>query len=556
MAAAIPQPKVAFFCMEYGLHESFPIYSGGLGVLAGDILKTAKDIGAPYIGIGILWHEGYSDQYLDKNGFPHHSGQDYDRSHLEDTGLTVSLWIRGEEVVCKVWKTEAFGNAPLYLLDADVPGTAHGWMTRQLYTGTAQERVAAEMILGIGGVRLVRRLGFEPDIYHLNEGHAVFAGLELIREKMAQGRDFYQAWEETRQQVVFTTHTPVMAGNEEHSHSLLTHMGVWAGLEYDQVEQIGGNPFNMTVAGLRLSYIANGVSQLHGMTARSMWRGNPGTSPIISVTNGVHVATWQNPQIRQTYNVQGNLWKTHLQVKKKLLELIETRTGVKFDLDVLTVGFARRAAAYKRSGLIFHRLDIIEPLLRERTIQLVFSGKAHPQDDWGKRIVANMAEMAYHFPDSVVFLENYNMELGRILTSGCDLWLNTPQRPLEASATSGMKAALNGVLNLSVLDGWWPEGCLNGVTGWQFGGGYEGPEQTMVDAASLYEVLIHEVIPTYYQNRDKWIEMMRSSISMAMHRFSTKRMLTEYYNLLYQPSTTLRRIKHDVMNAVAIKSQK
>lgn len=550
--AAIPQPKVAFFCMEYGLNEEFPIYSGGLGILAGDILKTAKDLEISFVGIGILWHEGYSDQFLDKNGFPHHCRQSYDRSHLVDTGITVDVWIRGEDVTCKVWVTEAFGNAPLYLLDADLPGTSHGWMTRQLYAGSGEERVAAEMILGIGGVRLLKEIGFDADIYHLNEGHAVFAGLELIREKMAQGMKFDQAWEETRQQIVFTTHTPVMAGNEEHDHGLLSHMGAWAGLEYDQVEKIGGNPFNMTVAGLRLSTIANGVSQLHGATARAMWRGNPGTAPIISITNGVHVETWQNDQIKQAYNVQGNLWKAHLQVKKKLLEEIENRTGVALDLDALTIGFARRAATYKRSGLIFHRPHVIEPLLRNRTIQLVFSGKAHPEDDWGKQIVANIAEMAYKFPDSVVFLENYNMELGRMLTSGCDVWLNTPQRPLEASATSGMKAALNGVLNLSVLDGWWPEGCLHAVTGWQFGGGYEGPEQTMVDALSLYEVLLEEVIPTYYQDKNRWQEMMRASISMAMHRFSAKRMLTEYYNLMYQPSTTLRRIRREVMNVMAI----
>jgi starch phosphorylase len=548
----LPIPKVAFFCMEYGLSETFPIYSGGLGVLAGDILKTAKDLNLPMIGIGILWREGHTDQYLDKNGFPRDCPQDYDRSHLEDTGITVDVWIRGENVTCKVWKTEAFGNVPLYLLDSDLPGTQNGWMTRQLYCGQSQERVAAEMILGIGGVRLIRKLGIDIDVFHLNEGHAVFAGLELIREKMAEGADFERAWEETRQQIVFTTHTPVMAGNEEHDHGLLNHMGAWCGLEYDQVEKIGGNPFNMTVAGLRLSYISNGVSQLHGMTARSMWRGNPGTAPIISVTNGVHVNTWQSSQIRQTYNVNGNLWKPHLQNKRKLLDVIANRTGVKFDLDVLTIGFARRAAVYKRSGLIFSRLDVIEPLLKERTLQLVFSGKAHPQDDWGKRIVANIVEMAYRFPESVVFLENYDMELGRLLTAGCDVWLSTPQRPLEASATSGMKAALNGVLHLSTLDGWWPEAVIHGVNGWQFGGGYEGPEQTLVDAASLYEVLITEVIPTYYENRDKWVEMMRASIATAMHRFSAERMVSEYYNLLYLPSTTLRMLKHEIMQKQAV----
>ncbi|HHU61374.1 MAG: alpha-glucan family phosphorylase [Bacillota bacterium] len=551
---AIPRPKVAFFCMEYGLDASFPIYSGGLGVLAGDILKSAKDLDMPFVGIGILWNEGYSDQYLDERGYPFHSGQDYNRDLLEDTGITVNLWIRGEDVACKVWKVEAFNNVPLYLLDTNFPGSDHGWMTRQLYAGFGQERVAAEMILGIGGIRLLKKIGFDADVYHLNEGHAVFAGLELIRERMSTGKNFHEAWEETRQQIIFTTHTPVMAGNEVHDHSLLSHMGAWAGLEYDQVEEIGGDPFNMTVAGLRLSCLSNGVSELHGSTARAMWKDYHGISPIISITNGVHVKTWQDEQIEQTYNVRGNLWKTHLQAKKRLIEEVQNRTGVSLDLDALTIGFARRAATYKRSGLIFHRPHIIEPLLKDRVIQLVFSGKAHPEDEWGKQIVANIAEMSYRFPDSVVFLENYNMELGKILTTGCDVWLNTPQRPLEASATSGMKAALNGVLNLSVLDGWWPEGCIHGVNGWQFGGGYEGPEQLMVDALSLYEVLLEDVIPTYYDDKKRWQEMMQASIATGMHRFSADRMLTEYNNLMYQPSATMRKVKKDVMSAMAIQS--
>lgn len=546
------RPRVAFMCMEYGLDASFPIYSGGLGVLAGDILKGARDLDLPMVGVGILWHEGYSDQYLDQAGFPHHSRQSYDRDHLKDTEITINLWVRGEEVTCKVWETEAFGNVPLYLLDANLPNSTHGWMTRQLYASAGQERVAAEMILGIGGVRALKELGIEVDLYHLNEGHAAFAGLELIREKMAGGQNFTEAWEDTREQIVFTTHTPVLAGNEEHDHNLLRQMGAWAGLEYDQVEQIGGNPFNMTVAGLRLSSIANGVSELHGATARAMWRGNPGIAPIISVTNGVHVPTWQSETIEQVTNSKGNLWKAHQQLKKKLFEEVHNRTGVSLNLEALTIGFARRAAAYKRSGLIFYRPHVIEPLLQEGTIQIIFSGKTHPEDEAGKQIVANLAKMTEQFPDSVVFLENYNMDVAQLLVSGCDVWLNTPQRPLEASATSGMKAALNGVLNLSVLDGWWPEGCLHGVNGWQFGGGYEGPEQTMVDALSLYEVLLGEVLPTYYEDKNKWREMMQASIAMASERFSTERMLLEYENLLYRPPTTLQKIRRDLMSRLAI----
>jgi len=546
------KPKVAYFCMEFGLDESFPIYSGGLGILAGDILKSAYDLGLPMVGVGILWAEGYTDQYIDDQLYPYDQPQKYNRDHLLDTGIRVKLLIRGEEVTCKVWKTEKFGNVPLYLLDANIEGNNHGWMTRRLYYGSGQDRVAAEMILGIGGVRALRALGIDVDIYHLNEGHAVFSGFELIREHLNQGMDFEAAWEAARQKIVFTTHTPVMAGNEEHSHSLLAEMGAWNGLEYDQAVRIGGDPFNMTIAGLRLSYIANGVSQLHGMTARSMWRGNEGASPIISVTNGVHQKTWQHPQIRQYHQTQGNLWRPHMAAKRELIEFIRSETGVKFEADNLLIGFARRAAAYKRSGLIFNNPEVIDPLLQDGTIQLVFAGKSHPQDDVGKQILQNLMHYVKKYPKSVVFLENYNMKIGRLLTAGCDVWLNNPQRPLEASGTSGMKAAMNGVLNLSTLDGWWPEGCVHGVNGWQIGGGYEGPEQVKVDAADLYDVLINQIIPTYYENRKMWVEMMRASIDMAINRFTAERMLNEYYNLLYQPLFTLKQLKHQVYQAQAI----
>lgn len=548
------KPKVAYFCMEFGLDESFPIYSGGLGVLAGDLLKSAKDLNLPMVGVGILWDEGYTDQFIDKDNVPYDCAQEYSRDHLEDTGVSIRVWVRGEEVTCKVWKTEKFGNVPLYLLDANTPDSNHGWMTRQLYYGDGQDRVAAEIILGIGGVRALRALDIDVDIYHLNEGHAVFCGFELIREYMEQGKSFEEAWEAARQQIVFTTHTPVMAGNEEHSHDLLQFMGAYNGLNYDQAVQIGGDPFNMTVAALRLSYIANGVSQLHGMTARSMWRGNMGTSPIIAITNGVHQKTWQHPQIWQIFQTQGNVWRPHMTAKRQLIKYIEDKTGIRLEQDNLIIGFARRFAAYKRSGLIFHNPEIIEPLLKERVVQLVFAGKAHPLDEVGKQVIQKLMHYVKRFPESVIFLENYNMAIGRLMTSGCDVWLNNPQRPLEASGTSGMKAALNGVLNISTLDGWWPEGCEHGENGWQVSGGYEGPEQTRVDAANLYDVLLNEIIPTYYENRKKWVEMMNNSIAMAVNRFTTDRTLTEYYNLLYQPAFSLKEIKRQVLNIEAIQT--
>ncbi|MGI6038142.1 MAG: alpha-glucan family phosphorylase, partial [Limnochordia bacterium] len=309
-------------------------------------------------------------------------------------------------------------------------------------------------------------------------------------------------------------------------------------------------PFNMTIAGLRLSYLANGVSKLHGMTARAMWRGHDGTSPIVAITNGVHQGTWQHPRIRQIYETQGNLWKPHLEAKKALVAYIKKHTGTQLDADNLIIGFARRAATYKRSGLIFYEPRIIEPLLADNTVQLVFSGKAHPQDETGKDTIRNLMAMVERFPNSIVFLENYNMEIGALLTAGCDVWLNNPQRPLEASGTSGMKAALNGVLNFSILDGWWPEGCVHGINGWQIGGGYEGPQQVKVDAANLYDVLLNEVLPTYYENRPRWVDMMRASIDMAVQRFTSERMLTEYYNLMYLPPTTLKDIRRALEEAV------
>lgn len=532
--------------MEYGLHESFPIYSGGLGVLAGDILKTAKDLKIPMIGVGILWAEGYTDQFLDREGNPYDCAQHYDRAHLTDTAITITLPLRGEDVLIKVWRTEGFQNVPLYLLDADTGYGTHAWMTRQLYGGTDQDRLAAEMILGIGGVRALRKLGLSPPLYHINEGHGVFAGLELLREYVAEGLSFEEAWEKTREKVVFTTHTPVLAGNEEHSHGLLLQMGAYNGLTRDQMVAIGGDPFNMTIAGLRLSFIANGVSKLHGITARSMWQGSEGIAPIVAITNGVRQGSWQHPKIRAARNRE-DIWTAHKGAKTELLRYISQRTGVSFDPERLLLGFARRVAPYKRNCLLFHRLEILEPLLKEEKLQLVYAGKAHPRDLEGKQMIKDLVQFSKRYAKSFVFLENYDMQTGRLVTAGCDVWLNHPQRPLEASGTSGMKAGMNGVLNISVLDGWWPEGCLHGVNGWQVGGGYEGAKQYLVDACSLYQVLLSQVIPLYYEDKEGWLDMMQESIRMTTSRFTTERMLLEYQNLLYWPQTTLNRLEMDAM---------
>ncbi len=298
--------------------------------------------------------------------------------------------------------------------------------------------------------------------------------------------------------------------------------------------RIGGDPFNMTVAGLRLARLANAVAELHGRTARQMWQRVAGICPIIFITNGVHPGTWQDPKIRAAYQSGTDLWASHQEAKKNLLDYIAVRAGAQFDMNALTVGFARRAASYKRSNLIFQDPAVINPMLRSGKLQLVFAGKAHPQDGHGKDIVANLVAKAREFPNSVVFLENYDMRLGQLLTRSCDVWLNNPRRPQEASGTSGMKAAMNGVLNLSVLDGWWPEGCQHGVNGWQIGEAYEGPEQDERDRRALYHTLFNEVMPVYYHDRNRWEQMMRASIEMGVSQFSTHRMLREYYEQLYR----------------------
>lgn len=528
------RPKVAYLCMEFGLHEDFKIYSGGLGILAGDILKAAHDGDYPLIGVGILWSHGYTTQLLGEDGKPYDCYPEYNYDFLEDTGVKVKVKIRGRQVTCKVWKCTEYHNVPLYLLDTNLPENEDRLITGQLYGWFSEERIAQEMVLGIGGVRALEALGIEVDVYHFNDSHPVLAGIELIRRKMDQdGLSFNEAWDSVRKQIVFTTHTPVIAGNEVHEHELLKYMGAYNGLTYGQMLKLGGEPFSMTVAGLRLSRKANAVAKLHGVTAREMWKDVTGAAEIIAITNGVHNGTWQDQRTAQAFKEGKDLWAPHQEAKRELLEAIHRTNGIRLNEDVLTIGFARRAAPYKRSDLIFKKPELIIPLLKEGRLQLIFSGKAHPNDKVGKRIIAALYEMAKLFPKNVIFIQNYDMEIGRLLTRGCDVWLNNPRRPMEASGTSGMKAAMNGVLNLSVLDGWWPEGCRHGVTGWQIGDGYQGEDQDLVDAESLYQVLLNEVIPTYYENRSKWLEMMGASIEMSQWQFSAARMLQDYYDHLY-----------------------
>jgi len=536
---ATSQPRVAYFCMEYGLDTSFKAYAGGLGILAGDYLKGAKDHEYPIVGIGIKWKQGYTDQLIGEDGQPYDTYHNYDYEQLlEDTGVVVSVEIRRREVRCKVWKMTCFGNATLYLLDTDIEGQqeADGWISGQLYGWFGEERIAQEMVLGIGGVRALRALGLDIDVYHFNEGHALFAGFELMREKMEKGHSFDEAWAASRQQIVFTTHTPVVQGNESHPIDRLLYMGANLNMSAAQLKKLGGDPFNMTVGALRLSRMSNAVAQLHGVTANEMWKKVKGRSKIVAITNAIHRPTWVDPAMIQTAEAGGDLWQAHMRNKQQLVEFVKSRTGAQLNPENLIIGFSRRAVPYKRSDLIFSKPDIIDPLLREQKVQVVFSGRAHPLDDTGKGIAANLVAMARRYPNSVVFLENYDMTIGAQLTRGSDVWLNNPRRPKEASGTSGMKASMNGVLNVSILDGWWPEACQHGVNGWQFGDAFEHPDETIHDAHdrdALYNCLLNEVLPTYYDNRPKWTEMMRQSILSTKDYFAVKRMLEEYYELLY-----------------------
>jgi len=357
-----------------------------------------------------------------------------------------------------------------------------------------------------------------------------------MREKRKAGSTFEAAWKKTRKEVVFTTHTPVIQGNESHPLRRLQYMGAHLGMTQKQLKALGGDPFNMTVAALRLSKKANAVAQLHGATAKKMWRKVKGRSKIIAITNGIHLPTWVDSEMLRAAKKDGDLWGRHVKNKKALIRFVKQRTGVKLDSRKLLIGFSRRAVPYKRSDLIFSKSKVVSPLLKSGKIQIIFSGKTHPLDDNGKEIVANLVAMMRKFPQSVVYLENYDMTIGRHLTRGADVWLNNPRRPKEASGTSGMKAAMNGVLNCSILDGWWPEACQHGVNGWQFGDAYENENEKKLDAHdrdALYKILLEEVLPTYYDDRPKWVKMMKASIQSTREAFSVKRMLEEYYALLY-----------------------
>lgn len=538
------QKKVAYFCMEYAIDDNLHWYAGGLGVLAGDYLKQVKDENYPLVGIGLLWHQGYTEQYVDDEGIVYDAYKNYQPCDIRETGIEFFIQIRNRDVKVKVVQCVRKDIGELYLLDTyleENQSDAH--ITDQLYGGFEELRLAQEMVLGIGGVRALSLLGIEVSLYHFNEGHAVFAGLELLRIQMECGKNFQDAWDWVKQRIVFTTHTPIKEGNESHPLDAMFYMGANLGLNKEQLICIGGQPFNMTLAALRLSKKANAVAKLHSITANKMWGGYEHVPEIIGITNAIHLPTWVDDKMialaleaTKHPKCKSALYGRHLQNKAMMIEFIRRKTGITLAIDRLIIGFARRAAPYKRSGLIFSDMNVIEPLLKEQKLQFVFSGKAHPLDNEGKDIIQNIVALAKQYPNSIVYLQNYDMQTGKVLTRGCDIWLNNPQRPKEASGTSGMKAAMNGCINLSVLDGWWDEACIHGVNGWQFGDGFESANLVRAkehDAQSLYTVLLDTVLPMYYENKEQFIEMQRQSILTTYQQYNMSRMLKEYHEQLY-----------------------
>lgn len=525
--------RIAYFCMEYGLSHELPIYSGGLGVLAGDIVKAAADQNRDFIAIGILWGEGYFVQDIDSQGRQSARYVATPRQRLRPTGVTVDVEIGGENVAVTAWRVLHLGSVEMLLLEPIAE--EHRWVTQRLYGGSEYDRVAQEVLLGVGGVRVLRALGIPVDVYHFNEGHALFAGFELLREQMNQGDDFDAAIDSVRATTVFTTHTPVPAGNETHPIQRLQDAGAnVAGLSHEQLVRIGGDPFQMTPAALRLCRKANAVAELHGETARGMWKDVEGAAPIVAITNGVHMGTWQDALVmgHARRNEPSALWDRHQVLKRELLEAIRRRIGVTMRADAPLIGFARRAATYKRATLLIQDTAWLEERFERDGLQFVFAGKAHPHDRYGQAFIEEIVAASARYPGHIAFLPNYDMHLGALLTRGSDVWLNNPIRPKEASGTSGMKAAANGVLNLSILDGWWAEGCLHDVNGWGVGAPPEGVDVDEHDRLALQALITDSVVPAY-QDRDRWTQMMRASINDASERFSADRCVQRYFDELY-----------------------
>jgi starch phosphorylase len=623
-AAALQFNPVAYFSAEFGFHETLPIAAGGLGILAGDHAKSASDSGIGFVGISLFYREGYFQQAIDANNWQTEYYTLLDPRNLPiepvvDEKGERRVWrveIGMTQVAFQAWRVNV-GRVPVYLLDANLAENEQHFrdLTLRVYGGDSTTRVMQEMLLGMGGVRLLRALGVQPSVFHMNEGHAAFLTLELVREKMAAGKSLQQALEQTKAECIFTTHTPVGAGHDSFSPDLMEYalhrFCKTVAAPFSELMKLGRvnpqnghEPFCMTVLALKLSRAANAVSELHGRMSRQMWHclypERPVEEvPIGHVTNGIHLLGWMKGTMRRFWRRKLNgealvpagtgaptpsldwdayvnsaafwqrmadpnfisdeeLWALRYKLRRELIEFARRRLLIQrqraqtdfiaFDHllnpDALTIGFARRFATYKRAPLIFQRLDEIVRLTRDRArpIQFIFAGKAHPRDDEGKRYIQHIIHLSKHsdLQGYLVFIENYDVHVARQMVSGCDVWLNTPRRPLEASGTSGMKAGCGGGLNLSVLDGWWREG-YDGTNGFAIGEDAHAnsvEEQDRVDSANLYKVLTQEVIPLFYERDAKgiprqWVHRIRRAMVTLVPQFTTRRMVREYTERYY-----------------------
>jgi starch phosphorylase len=606
---------IAYFCAEYGLHESLGIYSGGLGVLAGDHMKSASDMALPFIGVGLLYRKGYFRQSIDADGHQEHNYPDYDvarlpLSRVQDANglpLTVRVELPGRDLTVAVWLAQV-GRVPVLLLDTDVAENAEEDrpITHILYVRGREMRLHQELVLGIGGVRAVRALDLAPAVWHLNEGHSAFLLAERAREYVATGATLEDAWGQVRRDSVFTIHTPVSAGNERFEADLVRRLAgpllEAGGIGVERLLELGlgtdgdRGEFDMTAFSLRLTHGANAVSHLHAETANATWAGVT-EHEILGITNGVHGPTWVGEPVMELLSKHldadldrldassnqdrfwermervplAELWEAHLRQKRELAIFARGRLRSQFarhgeapsvlaeledalDPAVMTIGFARRFATYKRAGLLFSDIDRLAKLLwdGERPIQVVFAGKAHPADRPGQRVIQEIFQRSRspQLRGRVFILEDYDMRVARFLVQGVDVWLNNPRRPLEASGTSGMKAAQNGVPSISVLDGWWDEG-FTGDNGWAIGSRETDPDeaaQDWADAQDLYRQVEEDLIPSYYE-RDTagvptaWVGTMRRAMATTLWRFSTTRMLQEYAEGLYLPAAGIETVE-------------
>lgn len=603
--------SIAYFSAEFGLHSSIPIYSGGLGILAGDHAKEASDLGIPLVGIGFMYPQGYFRQRINPEGWQEAEYEPFNRDESpitqalspDGTLCNVSVELGAKRIQLLVWQVWV-GRVLLYLLDTDVPENdpEDRTLSARLYGGDQEVRLRQEIVLGIGGVRALRALGVKPAAYHANEGHSAFQSLERVRELVQTGHAYDEAVAIVRQSTVFTTHTPVPAGHDVFPPSLMeryfAHYWEQLGLTRDSFLALGDHHdtqrpgFNMTALAMRMSHHLNGVSREHGRVSRQMWQSLwPGTPedqvPIRSITNGIHVPTWVAGEVHHLYCrylgpdwanrsddsaiwhrvadiPDQELWAVRLELKRKLRRLMRERArarwmqrpqewaqvlaeGVLLDPECLTLGFARRFATYKRATLVFSQLDRLKHLLLNwwRPVQIIFAGKAHPADDPGRQFIHQVNQFCqdHSLGGRIAFLEDYDMHVAKHLVQGVDVWLNTPRAPLEACGTSGQKAALNGVPNFSILDGWWKEG-YDGANGWAIPSAtdFSDPQaQDAFDSDQLYRILEKDIIPLYY-NRDRdgiprgWIQVIKDTIRTIAPQFGARRMLKEYMELAYAPA--------------------